>query len=46
MTVGIRDIMINGYYPLATMGLDFAILIGFAIVATIISIKVFSTRVG
>lgn len=46
MTVGIRDIMINGYYPLATMGLDFAILIGFAIVATIVSIKVFSTRVG
>lgn len=44
-TIGIRDVMINGYYPFGTMIVDVGILIGFAIVATIISIMVFKTRV-
>jgi ABC-2 type transport system permease protein len=43
-TIGIRDVMINGYYPLATIALDLAILIGFSIVATLIAIKAFKTK--
>jgi ABC-type multidrug transport system permease subunit len=44
-TIGIRDVMLNGYYPLNSIVTDVGILVGFAIVATIISIKMFKTRV-
>ncbi len=45
MTIGIRDVMINGYYPIGAIELHLTLLIAFAIVATIISIKVFKTRI-
>ncbi len=45
MTIGIRDVMINGYYPIGAMAYDLAILAAFVIVSTIISIKVFKTKV-
>lgn len=44
-TIGIRDVMINGYYPIGTIAFDIAILVGFSIVMTIVAIKVFKTRV-
>lgn len=45
VTIGIRDVMLNGYYPIASIEFHLAILITFAVVMTIVAIKVFKTRV-
>ncbi|MGI0100467.1 MAG: ABC transporter permease [Candidatus Micrarchaeaceae archaeon] len=45
VTIGIRDVMMNGYYPLATIELDMAVLAAFIIISTVVAIKVFKTRI-
>lgn len=45
VTISIRDIMLNGYFPLSAMLLDAAVLSAFIIAATIIAVKVFKSRV-
>lgn len=45
VTTGIRDVMMNGYYPIASIELDLAVLAVFIVVSTILAIKVFKTRI-
>ena len=45
ITIGIRDVMINGYYPIATMAFDVILLVAFSIVATAVAIMAFKTKI-
>ncbi len=45
VTIGIRDVMMNGYYPIHEIYIDMLVLAIFVVVSTVLAIKVFKTRI-
>ena len=45
-TSGIRDVMLNGYFPIGNIFVDFSIIIAFTVAVTIISFKLFKSTIS